>query len=79
LLSPEESLADLVERVCPRNRLPLLAALGPLPLQRLQQAIGMMNALRITADLFADYAGRIAVGVRTAHPPNRPAVQKLNL
>ena len=60
-LRRSEFFGDEVERRLPARLLPCPLAFGAGAHQRLQQAVGMMDALGIARDLGADDAGRVAV------------------
>lgn len=78
LLSLEELLGDEVERRVPAGFLPGALALGTRPDQRLQQAVGMMNAVGIAGDLGADDASRVAVGLGAMDAANAVFVEQLD-
>ena len=67
LLGLDELLGDEVERGLPAGLLPAALALGAGADQRLQQAVGMVDALGIARDLGADDAGRVAVVLGAVH------------
>ncbi len=78
-LGSEESLGDLVERGVPGNLLPAPLALRADASQRLHQALGMIEPLRIAGDLGADDAGRIRMVASTAHPADPAVFGQINL
>src|SRR5208282_4943299 len=79
LSGADKLLGDEVERVVPRNRSKLAAALGAHTPQRLRQPVGMMNTLGVTRDLGADHAGRIGIVLRAANAADRMPVEDLDL
>ncbi len=66
-----EPRGDLVQRLVPRNPRELAGALRPGPAHRMQQPVGMMNALGVARDLGADDAGGIGLQLGAAHPADR--------
>jgi hypothetical protein len=74
----EQVPGDLVQRVVPRQALPLARALGPLALQRVEQAVGVVQALGIARHLLADDAGGVAV-VGAAHPADGAGVEQFHV
>src|SRR5687768_10192478 len=79
LLRLEESVSGLVKGIRPGELLPSALAFGALPLQGLEQAGRMMNALGIAAHLLADDARCVAVGFGAANTADRMAVENLDL
>jgi hypothetical protein len=79
LFGLEKGLGNLVQGIRPGNVLPVAAALGALAPQGPEQSGRMMNTLGITADLFADDASRIAVGLCATHAADRMAVEEFDL
>ncbi len=74
-----EGLGDLVEGGVPRDRPELPAALGADPLQRLLQAVGMMDPLGVAGDLGAHHAVGVAVRGGAADPADPGRGQPLDL
>ena len=75
----DELLGHDVERVGPRD-------LGELPgtfragaAHRLHQPVGMMDALGVACDLFADHTRGVVVALRAANPADRPGVQTFDI
>ena len=66
-----EPRGDLVQRFVPRNPRELAGALRAGPAHRMQQPVGMMNALGVARDLGADDAGGIGLQLGAAHPADR--------
>ena len=54
-------------------------ALGANALQRVQQAIGMVNALGIAAHFFADHAEGVGIVLGAAHPADMARIQQFHL
>ena len=79
LLGRDELFGDEVERRLPARFLPGALALGAGADQRLQQPVGMMDAVGIAGDLGADDAGRIAVGLGAMDAADAVAIEQLDL
>src|SRR5690606_9722345 len=60
-LGGDELLGDQVEGCLPTRLLPLSLALGARTYQRFEQAVRMVDALRVAGDLRADDAGRVGI------------------
>jgi hypothetical protein len=75
----QELLRHQVERVIPGDRRELARAFRPLAHQGMQQAVGVMDALRIARDLGADHARRIKIVGGAAHAADTAAVEHLDL
>ena len=78
-LGRDEFLGDEVERGVPARLLPAALALGAGAHQRLQQAVGMVDALGIARDLGADDAGRVAVGLGAVDAADAAVVEQLDV
>ncbi len=75
----DERLRDAVQRLLPRDASELARALRPHAPQRVEQAVRVVNALRVAPHLLADDAGRVGVPRGAAHPPDRAGVQTLHV
>jgi hypothetical protein len=78
-LGGEKLLRHQIERVVPGDRRELSRSFRPAPQQRLQQPVGMMDALGVARDLGADHAGRVVVVLGAAHPADAAAVDHLDV
>jgi hypothetical protein len=67
-----------IQRLVPRDARELAGALRTGALQRVEQAIGMMDTFGVARDLGADHAGRIAVVLIPPDPADRAAVDHLH-
>ena len=74
-----EAGGDLVQRLVPGNGGELAAALGAAAAQRAGQPLGMVHALGIAGDLFADDAGRIGVILGAAHPADGMGINDVHV
>ena len=68
-----------VERVVPRYALKLAGALGPLAAHWVQHPIGMVHTLCVSGNFGANYAIRVAIVLRTAHPANAAIRQQFHI
>ena len=78
-LGGQHRLCRLGHRIVPGNAGEFARALRPLALQRMEQPLGMVNALGIAPDFFADDAESIAVLLGAAHPANGAVIEQLHL
>ena len=74
-----EARGDLVQRLVPGDARELAGAFRSGAAQRIQQPLGMMDALGVARDLGADDAGRIGLLLRAAHPADAAAVEHLDV
>ena len=74
-----ETRGDFVERFVPGDARELTGALRPGPAHRIEQPVGMMDALGIARDLGADDAGGVGLLLGTAHPADAAAVDHLDV
>ena len=79
LLGADKLLGDKIERVVPRDWREFAAALRAFAPQRMQQAIGVMQALGVARDLGADYARRVGIVLGAAHAADRVRIKDLDL
>src|SRR5262249_46294313 len=74
-----EACGDLVQRLIPGDAHELAGALRSGAAQRIEEPLGMVDALGIARDLGADDAGRVGLLLRTAHAANTAAVEHLDI
>ena len=74
-----ETRGDFVERLIPGNPRELARTLWSGAAHRMQQPVGMMNALGVARDLGADDAGGIGLQLGAADPADRAAVDHLDI
>src|SRR5262249_876293 len=74
-----ELLGDEIERVVPGDRRKVAGALRSLAAQRMEQPVGMMDALGVARDLGADHAERVVILLRAANAADRALVDRLDL
>ena len=74
-----EARGDLVERLVPGDARELAGALRPGAAHRIEQPLGMMDALGVARDLGADDAGRVGLLFRAADPADGAAVDHLDV
>ena len=74
-----ETRGDFVERLIPGNPRELARTLWSGAPQRMEQPVGVMNALGVTRDLRADDARRIGLQLGAADPADRAAVDHLDV
>ena len=76
---PRERRRHRVERLVPGDPRELPGSLGADAPQRMEEPVGMVDALGVAADLLADHAGRVGVARGAADPTDRPRVLALHL
>jgi xanthine/CO dehydrogenase XdhC/CoxF family maturation factor len=80
-----EGFRDDVERVVPGDPLPgagiapVGIALRSLPPERMEEPVGVVDALGVAGDLGADDAGRVVVLLRAVDAPDGALVQYLDV
>ncbi len=78
-LRRDEFLGDEVERGLPTGLLPHPVSLAAGAHQRLEEAVGVMDAFGVARDLGADDAGRVAVVLRAVHPADAVRPEDLDV
>ena len=74
-----ETRGDFVQRLVPGNPRELARTLRTGAAHRMEQPVGVMNALGVARDLGADHAGGIGLQLGAADPADRAAVDHLDV
>ena len=76
---PDERLGHGVERLVPGDPRELPGALRADAAERVEEPVGVMDALGVAPHLLADDAGRVGVARGAPHPADRAGVEALDL
>src|SRR4029078_4558506 len=79
LFGPEEGLRHLAHGIVPGEALPFACTARAVPLQGRKEAVGMMNALGMAPDFFANDPQRVAVVLGAAHAPDCVFIEEFDV